>query len=173
MSSKNKKVSDLCENPEDQEKEIHEILLNNKDFIAVIISVNFLDDCLSSLLKSIFIESSVSERLLKPQGILGNFSNKTDLCYALKIINKATYNDLRKFGEIRNKFAHRSLELSFESTEIKQLCSQLSIIESYNHQPGIAPFLESLLTNNPKNQFVISMVMIRRNLVTLSKSLLS
>ena len=48
------------------------------------------------------------------------------MAYALKVIGKKQYQDMRLLGQIRNRFAHSHLELSFETLEIDALCKQLS-----------------------------------------------
>ena len=86
----------------------------------MLIAASFLDACLGSILKNKLIDSCVSKELLGSRGILGSFSSRTDVCYALGLFHKLLYKDLRKIAEIRNEFAHYHLELSFESEEIEK-----------------------------------------------------
>lgn len=106
---------------------LYDVLNNEADLACVLISVSYLDYALASLLKHFFIESSIAEKILNPpRGALSTFASRTDLAYCLGLIPKGLYQNLEKFGEIRNAFAHNYLSLTFEDSEIAALVDKLS-----------------------------------------------
>jgi DNA-binding MltR family transcriptional regulator len=110
-----------------ESKALHEAMNNEPDFPCVLIAASFLDQCLASLLERFFIESPVSTELLR--GTLGTFSSRAKLCCALGLIPESLMKNLLKVGEIRNKFAHSYLSLSFEDPGITDLCKSVSFPE--------------------------------------------
>ena len=106
--------------------ELINVLNNESDIGCILVSVSFLDECLVILLKDIFIKSSYTvENILKPDGLLGEFSSKAKLCYCLSLIDKKKYSDLIKIAEIRNLFAHSHILLSFNNLDIQRKCNEL------------------------------------------------
>ena len=93
---------------------------NEPDFPCVLIAASFLDQCLASLLERFFTGSPISTEILK--GPLSRFSSRAKLCCALGLIPESLMMNLLKVGEIRNKFAHSYLSLSFEDRGVMDLC---------------------------------------------------
>ena len=60
-------------------------------------------------------------------GILGTFSAKIRMAYAVRAIAKQTYHDLLLINNIRNVFAHTLHNVSFENNLIVTDCSKLKI----------------------------------------------
>ena len=99
-------------------------ILNKKPALeCILVSVSFLDNCLTSLLEQYLIQPKIINELFA--GPLQGFSNKTKLCYCLSLIDQETFNDLKTIGKIRNNFAHSHLLLSFDDTKIIQECNIL------------------------------------------------
>lgn len=77
------------------------------------------------------------DKLFGEFGALRDFSAKSDLAFALGIIDRPTYRRLTAIRRVRNLFAHTDRELSCESTEVRDLLaaapgvsgSDLSIVD--------------------------------------------
>lgn len=106
---------------------LYDAVNNEDDLPCVLISTSFLDQCLASLLERFIIKGNTSKNLLDPRGgTLGTFTARVDLCYCLGLIPKGLFQNLRTVSEIRNRFAHSYLSLSFESPEVAQLCESFT-----------------------------------------------
>ncbi len=87
----------------------------------VILAVAYIEQALRTLLAKFFIDSSTSDGLLDFKGAIGSFKAKTDLAYSLGLIPKLLFQNLCVIGEVRNKFAHSHVDVSFDSEEMIQL----------------------------------------------------
>jgi DNA-binding MltR family transcriptional regulator len=105
------------------------VLNNEGDFAAIVVTVAFLDACVASVLKSGLRKSSVTDKLLDPRcGPLGSFAARVDMAYALKLIEKPMYQDLLQYAEIRNMVAHHHVSVSFDDPEISAACQKLNYL---------------------------------------------
>lgn len=106
---------------------LYDAVNDERDLPCVLISTSYLDQCLVSLLERFFIQSNTAKNVLDSRkGSLGIFSVRVDLCYCLGLISKGLLQNLRTVGEIRNRFAHSYLSLSFNDPEVVKLCLQLN-----------------------------------------------
>ena len=110
-----------------ESRALHNAINDEPDFPCVLIATSFLDQCLVSLLERFFVDSRVSTDLLR--GALGRLSTRAKLCYALGLIPESLMANLLALSEIRNKFAHSYLSLSFEDAGIMALCESLTFPE--------------------------------------------
>ena len=69
-------------------------------------------------------------------GPLNSFASKIVMAYALGIISKDDYTELGKIKKIRNKFAHSSELLHFDSEKITPLLARLKRPESEVTKPA-------------------------------------
>src|SRR5262249_19839188 len=107
-------------------QKIGEVLVEGSDLSVALIASSFLDECLRSLLAAHLRPGDTSQALLRSgRGVLGTYAVRTDLAYALRLIDKYVLKALRTIGEIRNAFAHSYGEALFEHEEIAPLCAQL------------------------------------------------
>jgi DNA-binding MltR family transcriptional regulator len=140
-----------------ESKELFEVLNGENDLSAILVAASFLDVCLASILERKLIDSKVTKKLLAARGgVLGSFAVRADVCYAIGLLEKGLYRDLLKIAEIRNLIAHHHLALSFKADDIVKLCGELSWGESL----GLYE-----LMNTPRNQFVLTAVMISQRLL--------
>jgi hypothetical protein len=117
--------------------------MDSSDRTRAIIGGSHVEDALETLLRSRFInipldpdnKPTLIDDLFFPHGILGTFSSKIDMCYALGLIGKTTRKDLWRIKEIRNRFAHRMLMkdsrgrfevVTFKIEQIASHCNNLS-----------------------------------------------
>jgi len=56
---------------------------------------------------------------------LGTFSARIDAAYCLGLLSKDENRDLHLIRKIRNDFAHKLIDMSFESQEIASRCREL------------------------------------------------
>jgi len=104
-----------------------DVLNKEPDLSVVLVSPAYIDACLGALLQKLFIDSSVSLKLLDSWvGSLGTYVSRADACYSLGLISKALYQDLLVLAEIRNQFAHYHLNLNFTEPEVARRCQDLA-----------------------------------------------
>ncbi|MDQ0423114.1 DNA-binding MltR family transcriptional regulator [Peteryoungia aggregata LMG 23059] len=104
---------------------LYQVLNEESDLAAILIGVAFIDACLASLLEKKFVAGETSSALLN-EGPLGSMMSRAQLCYAMGLIPKKWYQDLRTLAEMRNRVAHNHLALSFEDHDIASHCGRLS-----------------------------------------------
>ena len=76
------------------------------------------------------ISGKLRERLFKGYGPLSTFAAKSDLSFALKIIDQESHTRLKLIRDIRNDFAHKPERLSFESPQIAERIDKASFSAS-------------------------------------------
>lgn len=105
------------------------VLNEEGDFAAIVVTGAFLDGCLASLLAANLRTSSVTEKLLDSRrGALGSFAARADLSYALRLIDKPMYLDLMQYAAIRNVAAHNHVSLSFDDPLVTTACLKLKFL---------------------------------------------
>jgi DNA-binding MltR family transcriptional regulator len=70
------------------------------------------------------ISNRLAERLFTGYGPLASFAAKIDVCYALKLIEQDTYEDLAVIREIRNHFAHSTEITDFNTAPVQAICNK-------------------------------------------------
>jgi hypothetical protein len=73
------------------------------------------------------INRELKDRLFTGYGALSGFAAKIDLAYALHLIPKSVYRELRTIKKIRDIFAHSMEFTSFKTPEIVALLSTLGL----------------------------------------------
>ena len=115
-----------------------EKLKNESDRGVVLISAEFINNYLTSLFEKYLIlnkdlRKGILENSLAP---LHTFSNKIKMAYSLGLIDKKQYKNLEYIRKIRNKFAHRIFDASFEDTEIIEWCNKIKITRIPGDDPS-------------------------------------
>jgi len=76
------------------------------------------------MLEARFIKTRLTKKLLRPsRGAISTFAARRDLARCLGLIDKVIYQDLGIMGDIRNRFAHSRLSMSFSDEEIVSKCN--------------------------------------------------
>lgn len=57
---------------------------------------------------------------------LGTFSAKNKICYSFGFITKKEYDEINQIRQIRNKFAHELMEMTFSDSPVKDFCLNLN-----------------------------------------------
>jgi len=112
------------------QKELAEAL-KARERVEGIVYMCSLDLHLELLLKAVMIDDkSVVKELMKDDRLLGSFSSKLKLAYALGLIPEPVRKDLEYLNKIRNAFAHQTDVESFDMAPICDYCRELSTVES-------------------------------------------
>ncbi len=99
------------------------------DHAMALVGAAYLDHILEQFLRASFrpLDDDDNRRMFdgSSNGILGTFSNKIRMCYAMKLISFDIYHDLVIINDIRNAMAHSLRHASFKSAEIAEDCRRL------------------------------------------------
>ncbi|MDO8605444.1 MAG: hypothetical protein Q7R40_02805 [Phaeospirillum sp.] len=148
----------------DDTKKFFAVLNGSSDLSVILIAASYLDACLAALLHKFFIKSKISDELLEfGGGALGGFQARADVAYALALVNKPIYRDLKKIAEIRNKVAHHHLEVGFDAGEIEPLCNSLDGFKMFDNILNPPKTVE--MWSSPRNKFVLTVVMMSQKLI--------
>ena len=113
-----------------------EILKDESDRGVVLISAELIHKYLTMLFeKTIILNSKLKKDIMEnSMAPLHTFSNKIKMAYSLGLIDKQHYGNLEYIRQIRNKFAHRIFDASFNDDEIIKWCKKINIVRipSYN-----------------------------------------
>jgi len=131
-------------------------LKNVSDFTLAITGTAYLQHMTERILKSRFVRlSKEDERRMfdgAQNGFLSSFSSQIRLCFALGLVDHASYEDLLMLNDIRNIFAHSMHEVDFNNTEVendlKLLHFQVSGAppsEEVKKRPGFYSFHNAVL----------------------------
>ena len=150
---------------------VRAMLKDQSDTVCVLLAASFLETTLASLLERFFIEGTTSKGLLDPtRGPLRTFRDRAALSYCLGLIPKSLYQNLCTVGEIRNRFAHSYLSLSFNDPQIARMVGTLTRpafkeVVTSQHDQGVGPPEDA----NPRREFelVVGMMSMRLLLTSL------
>lgn len=107
------------------------------DRASAILSGAMLDEMLALLAKAKCMDETVAEdRLFAPQKPLGAFVARIDICYVLGLISEAEWKGLLIVAKIRNGFAHRLENLSFEDESLSALAGNLADAVAVRRKAG-------------------------------------
>ncbi|MGY4371111.1 hypothetical protein ACVW1A_007176 [Bradyrhizobium sp. LB1.3] len=95
---------------------------------SVLVTAGLIEDELEKLLLSAGrpLENKTAKEIFGAMGPLHGFSAKIEIAYMFELINRDVRDDLRIIKGIRNKFAHTSRYVFFESQHIDRECRKLS-----------------------------------------------
>lgn len=125
------------------------------DRVVAIVAAAYVDDCLTQLIVSALpgLNSSLRERLFRPEGALGQLAPKIDLAKALTLISGDERSDYITLVRVRNRMAHYVEATSFDFPEVTNL------INAFKRKPNSPNYLNSDLAKNrvqrTKFEFVV------------------
>lgn len=109
-------------------KEVDLEIANSSDRGIALICGSVIEELLSNLLKSFFVNSrTIDSDLFKGNGALSNFDSKIKIAFYLGLISKHELTNITYLQRIRNRFAHRIINISFDSNDISNMCSNFNI----------------------------------------------
>lgn len=105
-----------------------QLLTNESDRGCVLVGTSLIDLDLKNMISAHFIGVHLKDQkeFLEGQGPLATFSSRIKLSYFLGLISEDTYRDCNIIRKIRNEFAHKHEDISFQSPQIKSRCLSLS-----------------------------------------------
>lgn len=95
---------------------------------VAIVLASMVEDRLRWLIETKFVDGLSENKknwIFNGTGPLSSFVAKTEVAFALGLIQEAVRNELKLIGRIRNKFAHEFRPVRFTDPEITKLCNQL------------------------------------------------
>ena len=122
------------DSPEDFEEYWQEIRAGS-DRGACLISCAALDHILIRLIRTKLIDLTDPEgdKLFFERGAtLGSLSERTDIAYAIGVINASQQQDLNSIRRIRNGFAHSAKNVSFNTQVVANECDKLQNYKNPN-----------------------------------------
>lgn len=91
-----------------------------------LVGAALIDDRLTETLRSFFCESPSASKLIDDANApLGTFSSRTEMCFALGLIDEHEYTEIGLIRKVRNEFAHAKHGITFSSPRVQGLCSSL------------------------------------------------
>jgi DNA-binding MltR family transcriptional regulator len=116
----------MASSHEELEKRIAE-LTKSAEAGAALISTAVLNNWLQKLLLTAMreISNNIAKDIFDSYGPLYELRPKIDLAYAFSIIDDKTFSTLKTLTNIRNKFAHTEIPITFDTPEIAFLCQNL------------------------------------------------
>lgn len=94
----------------------------------VLVCLSILDELLAELLQTQLLRD---EKLMKDmfgiKGVFGQLDDKVKACYGLGLISELDYDLFKKLQNVRNKFAHRVLDISFDEPAIRDVCRHITL----------------------------------------------
>jgi len=115
------------------QEDLMNILSQQTEAGNALVVAGIVEDWLEKLLlaRGRTISNTVAERIFEGMGPLRSFSGKIDVAYLFELIDEDVAGDLRVIKDIRNKFAHTTQFVHFQSEHIAKGCQKLS-----NWKPG-------------------------------------
>jgi exonuclease I len=93
---------------------------------AALIGASMIDSRLERILDLYLLNNSSKNDLFEgPNSVLGTFSAKIKMCHLLGFITDKENNEITIIRKIRNEFAHKLEDLSFDDQRIHDLCMNL------------------------------------------------
>jgi DNA-binding MltR family transcriptional regulator len=150
---------------------LHKQLFDANNLAVVLVGTGFVDSCLAAVLDNYLVHgSAVRESLLDHRGPLGTFFARNGLCYCLGLYPKALYQDLATIGEIRNRFAHHHLALTFDTPEVSKDCEKLSYALSASSGFGFGQGWHDMFNRDARQRFIISVTVIAHTLLQVART---
>jgi DNA-binding MltR family transcriptional regulator len=119
---------------------LHLELDKETDRSVAIIAVAIIDETLKQLIERLLIKPKNKEHCVfsSANSPLGSLSSKINASYQLGFISEEMHRDLQLLRKIRNDFAHKPFEMTFNSNAIKSRVIELDKVSNYISRNAIA-----------------------------------
>jgi hypothetical protein len=146
---------------------VFDLIAQENDIGAVSIAAGFLDEVVGALLAAFLVESPTSQRLIDHDGAVGGYAQRCDLALSLALIDDAAHHDLRAIGELRNRFAHGRMKLTFANVDICEICESLQTVTEWL-ESEYAPIPATLAerARQARGQFTLAVGILAEGLIT-------
>ena len=128
---------------------------SESDRAAVILAAAFLEEYMGHYLKSNLIKDTMVDDLFENNGPLSTFDSRAKMLYAMGLLPRVYIDDIKYIKKIRNYFAHHPRHISFDTTNIKDLCSNLSTSKTM-----INGEVNSMLESEPRRQYLLAIALV-------------
>ncbi len=110
-------------------RELEAEFRGGSDRAVAILSASILDELLQELFQMYFLSDRKRVNALFGGGTqpLATFSAKIELAYCLGLVSQDEYRLLTAIKKIRNDFAHKIHDVSFDTSPIRERCMNLSL----------------------------------------------
>lgn len=123
-------------------------LQKESDRAAAVLGAAHLESMLEALLRRSFtFTSDYLDNLLRPDGPLGTFSSKINLAHSMGLLTLSESKDLHWVRQIRNKFAHHLVGLSFKDDQVADWSKNFILIKHLVKALEVDPY------SNPRIRF--------------------
>ncbi len=99
------------------------------DRSVVILAASFIERALEEYIRKKLVDEPTVSKLFDGYAPLATMAAKIDMAFAIGLLPKHVYEDLRLIKKLRNLLAHEPKPLSFASTRVSDLCSNFSKIK--------------------------------------------
>lgn len=149
-------------------RRFYDVINNESDLACAIVGGSYLEAILDNLISSRFRACELADRIVAEQG--RNFWGKIEFAYALDLIDERTRDDLQLLREIRNRFAHSHLQLTFADPWLQSACENLKGWTTYGAPLALAPSMLETLTpetrlGRARTLFVLTAVLVLNRLL--------
>jgi len=144
-----------------------ELYNSESDRATVVLFGSFVEANLGRLLFKLMrdnLNSTDRKLMFEYNGVVGTFSSKIILAYALKLIGPKTRFDLDLIRFLRNEFAHSRMSFSFDTPEVRAVCDRFKIVDlagsaiPYGYIRRAEDDRQEMvtITSDPKTRFIAS-----------------
>jgi hypothetical protein len=151
------RIDDLAQDT----RRVYDVLNEGSDLACVLIGASYLSEVLATALKGTLRESSVTEAILRPGKVIGEYADRSALAYCLRLIEKKAYQDLRIIEEIRDRFAAEHAAVTFRDAGIREACDKLKtceILEAGESSSRRTEGVHDQLADAARDRFVVTTV---------------
>jgi DNA-binding MltR family transcriptional regulator len=111
--------------------DLADVLRSTHAEAAMVVSSLITETLGAALRAKLFVEKKpVNDQMFNKDGLLSTFAQRIDAAHDLKLIDDQTHDDAHLVRRIRNKFAHATKKLHFDSPKTVVLAKQLSTYEA-------------------------------------------
>jgi len=108
---------------------ISQAFRNEPDRSVAILGSALIEDQLGSMLGMFLVPDTNKAKLFATYGPLSTFSARTEMAYLLGLIPKDIHDDIDYVRKIRNHFAHKIENVSFDKSPVFDLATNLRAVE--------------------------------------------
>jgi len=136
----------------DDLQHFYDALNNSTPLVCVLVASSFISECLGVLLRAYFVDKPNVVNPMFERGVLGDFSKRTDIAYCVGLIGPMLMDNLDNIRKVRNHFAHKHFEATFDDPEVKALCDKLQFVRMVMPS-SISACAEPITTESMSLQF--------------------
>ena len=106
------------------------------DRAAAVLAGSFLEGFLAKFLRHFLTKEPEVDKLFEAYGPFNTFAARADSSFAIGLIHRDVWEDLRLIRRVRNHFAHHPIETSFTASPVRDWCANLSTAQLKHDDRG-------------------------------------